>query len=237
MAVLRPTTLAELRAAVASSDAAKAVGARHSFSSIGDTSGALISMEHFADVGAPDSAGRVRGGAGISYGDLAERLHRDGRGIANFASLPHVTVGGAIATATHGSGARNRSLASAACALEVVLGDGTLVTLERGEEDFDGAVVSLGALGIVTAVTLETVPQFDLCQSVFDDVPWAVAEERLLETLRIGYSTSLFLSWAGGRIEQVWVEAETRLPELEGRPAAAAARRPIPGADPVHCTV
>ena len=119
-AVLRPTTLAELRDAVASAEAAKALGASHSFSGVGDTRGALISMEHFADVGAPDSAGRVRVGAGISYGALAERLHRAGRGVANFASLPHITVGGAIATATHGSGTRNGSLASSVSAVELV---------------------------------------------------------------------------------------------------------------------
>src|SRR3954447_13908968 len=191
MAVLRPTTLAELRAAVASADATKAVGARHSFSSIGDTSGALISMEHFADVGAPDSAGRVRVGAGISYGDLAERLHRDGRGIANFASLPHITVGGAIATATHGSGTRNNSLASAVSAIELVCADGTVIALDRGDDDFDGAVVSLGALGVVSAATLETVRAFELPQSVSDDVRWEAADERLLATLAVGYSPSL----------------------------------------------
>jgi xylitol oxidase len=81
------------------------------------------------------------------------------------------------------------------------------------------------------------VPPFDLCQSVFEEVPWAAAEERLLATLELGYSTSLFLSWAGERIEQVWVKAPERLAGLEGRPVVEAPRHPIPGADPVHCTV
>ena len=115
--------------------------------------------------------------------------------------------------------------------------DGSLVAYGRGDEDFDGAVVSLGALGVMSAVTLETVPAFELRQYVFDDVPWEAAEERLLATLAVGYSTSLFLSWAGNTIEHAFVKTSDPLAEFEGRPPTAFGRHPVPGADPAHCTV
>jgi xylitol oxidase len=175
-------------------------------------------------------------GAGISYGRLAEALAAHGRALPNFASLPHLSVGGAVATATHGSGARNPSLASAVRSLELVLADGSMRTLQRGDADFDGAVVSLGALGIVTSLTLETVPAFDLCQEVFDDLPWDEAEGGLAELLATGYSTSLFLSWAGPAVEQVWVKASAPVGSVGGAHSATGPRHPVPGADPVNAT-
>jgi xylitol oxidase len=108
--------------------------------------------------------------------------------------------------------------------------------LQRGDADFDGAVVSLGALGIVTSLTLETVPAFDLCQEVFDDLPWDEAEGGLAELLASGYSTSLFLSWAGPAVEQVWVKASAPVGSVGGARAATGPRHPVPGADPVNST-
>jgi xylitol oxidase len=234
--VVRPRTLDEVRAAVGSAEKARAVGARHSFSDVGDTTGTLISTEHLTRVDEPDDRGRVEVGPGSTYGALATALSEHGRALTNFASLPHISIGGSVATATHGSGRRNGSLASAVCALELVRADGAVCRLRRGDADFDGSVVSLGALGVVTSLTLETVPEFELRQYVFEDVPWELAETELLDLLSFGYSTSLFLSWAGPTVEQAWVKTDEVVDSFFGMRAATAPLHPIPGADPAHTT-
>jgi xylitol oxidase len=235
-AFAEPRSLDDVRRIVAGAARVRAAGARHSFSAVGDTTGTLVSTEHLAQVGKPAADGSVTVGAGISYGRLGAALASHGRALPNFASLPHLSVAGAVATATHGSGARNPSLASAVRALELVLADGSTRTLERGEPDFDGAVVSLGALGIVTSLTLETVPAFELCQEAFEDLAWDAAEGGLEELLATGYSTSLFLSWAGPAVEQVWVKAAAPVGSLAGARLADGPRHPVPGADPINCT-
>jgi xylitol oxidase len=234
--VVRPRTLDEVRAAVVSAEKARAVGARHSFSDVGDTTGTLISTEYLTRVDEPDDRGRVAVGPGLTYGALATALSERGRALPNFASLPHISIGGAVATATHGSGRRNGSLASAVCAFELVCADGTVCGLRRGDADFDGSVVSLGALGVVTSLTLETVPEFELRQYVFEGVPWELAESELPALLSYGYSTSLFLSWAGPTVEQALVKTPEAVDSFFGMRAATAPLHPIPGADPAHTT-
>ena len=81
---------------------------------------------------------RCRSSAGLTYGDLAGALQPEGVGLANLASLPHISVAGAVATATHGSGDRNGNLATAVAGLELVTSAGELVTAARGDADFDG---------------------------------------------------------------------------------------------------
>src|SRR5262249_26117700 len=159
----------------------------HSFSAVADAPGMLLSTEHLnaiVDVG--DTTVTVE--AGIRYGELATALDQHGLALANFASLPHISVGGAIATSTHGSGIGNGSLATAVASLDLIRADGTIRHLRRGDDDFDGAVVSLGALGVVARVELDVVPAFELRQYVFEDLPW----ERAVESLSGGYSVSLF---------------------------------------------
>ena len=169
--------------------------------------------------------------AGIRYGELGSALARHGLAIPNYASLPHISVGGAIATATHGSGARNQSLAASVAALELVCGDGSLVRLDRTDEDFDGAVVALGALGLVVRVTLDVVPEFELRQQVFEGLPWATVEANLHEVLALGYSTSLFTRWTEVGIDQVWVKSDGAGRQLFRRdrlPTGRATRSPAP---------
>lgn len=234
--VVAPRTVDEVRDVVARSARARALGTRHSFSALGDTTGTLVSTRHLTSVGGLDARGRVAVGAGITYGALAEALAGEARALPNFASLPHISVGGAVATASHGSGSGNQSLASAVCAVELVTADGSLHTFQQGEAEFDGAVVSLGALGVMTSVTIETVPALSLRQYVFENVPWREAENRLPEIFACGYSTSLFLSWAGDVVEQAWIKCEEPLDAFFGARPAVAALHPIAGADPRHCT-
>ena len=241
----RPTSVEQLRQLVAGLPAVRALGTRHSFTALADLPGGdLVSVaglpdEITVDEGADAHSATVTVGAGTRYGDLAPQLLERGLALANLASLPHISIGGAIATGTHGSGDRVGSLATAVTALELVTADGELLAVSRQThpDDFDGMVVSLGALGIVTRVTLRVEPAFEVAQTVFDDVPLDDVLARYDEVTSAGYSVSCFLPWAGDGV-QVWVKQ--RVPkhsaggfepvrELLGRPPADGPRHPVPG--------
>ncbi|MGH3759284.1 D-arabinono-1,4-lactone oxidase [Actinophytocola sp.] len=220
--VVVPASVAEVQEVVAGADRVRALGSRHSFNDIADTGGALVSLEALP----PDlelTGDTVTVSAATRYGVLAEALQDRGLALANLASLPHISVAGAIATATHGSGSRNGNLAAAVAALDLVGADGELRRVRRGEEGFAGSVVALGTLGVVTSVTLDVRPSFDLRQHVYLDVPWRPVLEDLDEIMASGYSVSLFTDWTGERVGQVWVKsAGTPAPtDLFGAPPAA----------------
>src|SRR6188768_2684670 len=147
----RPGSVDEVRELVAAGGPLRVLGSGHSFNRMADTTGDLISLAGLPRVVtvAPDRKS-VRVDGGIRYGELAVALQEEGLALHNTASLPHISVAGAVATATHGSGVRNGNLATAVSALEVVTSSGELVTARRGDADFDGMVVGLGALGAVT---------------------------------------------------------------------------------------
>ena len=216
---------------VAQSDVLRPLGTRHSFNRVADTTGVLISTEHLnriVEVGERT----VVVEAGIRYGELGRELARHGLAVANYASLPHISVGGAIATATHGSGARNQSLAASVAALELVCADGSLVHLARTDDGFDGAVVALGALGLVVRVTLDVVAEFELRQHVFEGLAWATVEENLHELLALGYSTSLFTRWTAAGIDLVWVKSTVPIDGCFGATPRDGPRNPIAGGEP-----
>lgn len=233
--VLAPRSVAEAQEMVARSDVLRALGTRHSFSRVADTSGVLLSTEHLnAIVEVGERAVVVE--AGIRYGELGRDLARHGLALSNYASLPHISVGGAIATATHGSGARNQALASSVAALDLVRADGSLIHLDRTDDVFDGAVVALGALGVVVRVTLEVVPEFELRQQVFEGLPWPTVEANLRELLALGYSTSLFTRWTAAGVDQIWVKSTASIESCFGAIPADGPRNPVAGADPMHTT-
>lgn len=218
--IVRPADVAQVQEVVAGAPAVRALGTRHAFNDLADTDGVLVSLESLP----PDlelAAGTVTVSAGTRYGVLAEALREHGRALPNLASLPHISVGGAIATATHGSGDRNGNLATAVAALELVGPDGELRRIRRGEPEFDGSVVALGTLGVVTRVTLDVRPEFEVRQVVYPGVPWAPVLADLDATMASGYSVSLFTDWTGDRVAQVWVKSTGTPPaDLHGaRPA------------------
>ena len=235
--VLRPRSVEEAQELIAAGASLKPMGSRHSFSLVGDSTGALLSTEHLNRI-VEIGDDTVTVGAGIRYGELAAALDDHGVALLNFASLPHISVGGAIATGTHGSGASNQSLAAAVSAVELVDADGTLRTFRRGDADFDGAVVSLGALGLVTRVTLDLVPAFELRQYVFEQLPWTTLESDLAAILAGGYSVSVFTMWDEPAVGTVWVKTQDDLgsqPYFGARPATNALN-PVPGAPPANAT-
>src|SRR3954447_20218081 len=184
----------------------RALGSRHSFNAIGDAD-ALVSVRALgADVQTDGST--VSLNAGLTYGELAPELDRHGLALHNLASLPHISVGGAIATATHGSGDGNGNLATAVRALELVTATGDVVTLRSGDADFEGVVVGLGALGVVTRVTLAVEPAYELCQRVFEGLSWDALAEHFHAVTSAGYSVSIFTGLGEG-IDAVWVKSKT----------------------------
>jgi alditol oxidase len=229
----RPATVAELREILARAPRIRVLGSRHTFSDVAD-SDELVSLEALP----PDveiSGGTVSFGAALRYGDLARILEAEGLALHNLASLPHTTVAGAVATATHGSGDGNGNLATAVAALELVTSTGETVSVRRGDADFDGMVVALGALGAVTRISLDVEPAYEVRQRVFEDVGWATLFEHYDTITAAGYSVSVFTLW--GETSSVWVKSREGDPdELLGARPAPADRHPIPGIDPVNCT-
>jgi xylitol oxidase len=240
-AVHRPSSVEQVRELVTGASRVRVLGSRHSFNDIADSAALLVLDGLPADVVVDHAAGTVSCGAGVRYGELAEVLRAEGLALANLASLPHISVGGAIATATHGSGDANGNLATAVAGLELVTSSGGTLTASRGDPDFDGLVVGLGALGAVTRVTLDVEPAYQVRQRTFQGLAWASLFAHLDEITSAGYSVSLFTRW-GATVDQVWVKsrvagtAEEVRGELFGAVPATEDRHPILGIDPVNCT-
>jgi xylitol oxidase len=234
----RPRTLAELREVVSAADRLRVLGSGHSFNRLADTDGDLVSlaeMPRTVEIGADRATVRIDGG--IRYGELATRLAAEGLAVHNMASLPHISVAGAVATATHGSGVRHGNLATAVSGLEILRADGSVTVLDRAHPDFAGAVVGLGALGVVTALTLDVVPAFELRQYVYENLPEQSLHGHLDEILSAGYSVSLFTRWTSAGIDQVWLKRAGELSgDLFGARPADGPRHPVPGMAVVNCT-
>jgi xylitol oxidase len=204
----RPRSVVELQRLVAQSPRVRVIGSGHSFTDIADTSGTLISL---ADIPADiriDSVPRVTSvTGGTTYGGLATSLEAQGWALANMASLPHICIAGSVATGTHGSGDTSASLSAAVTSLDIVGPDGTLRTVDHGDPDFPGSVVSLGALGIVSRLELSIEPTYLVRQTVYRDLPWATLAERFNDVTSAGYSVSLFTHYERD-VEQVWVKTK-----------------------------
>jgi xylitol oxidase len=238
----RPQTVAELQHLVAHCGRIRALGTGHSFSDIADTAGDLVCVAGLPRLVEPDSAtGTVTVSAGLRYGELAAELNRIGRALPNLGSLPHISVAGSCATGTHGSGDSNGGLATAVSALEMVTADGDLVTVGRDDDGFAGTVVALGALGVVTRLTLDTVPSFDIRQYVYEDLPIEQVREHFDEVSAAAYSVSLFTDWRAPRIRQAWLKHRADAPgpagpSWMGGHLADGPRNPVPGMPARNCT-
>jgi alditol oxidase len=231
--VHHPATLGELREVVTRAGSLRVLGSRHSFNAIGDAD-ELVSLRALpADL---EIAGAtVSFGAGLTYGELAVELDRRGLALHNLASLPHISVAGAIATATHGSGDANGNLATAVAALELLRSDGEVVSIRRGDADFEGAVVHLGALGVVTRITLDVQPAFELRQRVFEGLSWDALGEHFDAVTGAGYSVSIVTRF-GSTLDSVWVKSRDDVGELFDARPATAERHVIIGLDPASTT-
>jgi xylitol oxidase len=240
----RPRTIAELQRLIERSSASlHALGTRHSFNDIGDADG-LISLEALpGKIMIDEDASTVSVPAGLRYGDLARQLHDSGWALSNLSSLPHISVAGSVATATHGSGNANQSLASSVTVMSLITGTGDQVRIDHSSPDFAGAVVHLGALGVVTELTLVLEPTFEVRQDVYEHLPWDQLTGSFEDVMGAGYSVSAITDFTGDDVDMLWVksrlldgQASTMPAELFGARAATEKLHVTRGNNPLHCT-
>ncbi|WP_158642510.1 FAD-binding protein [Chitinophaga japonensis] len=204
-----PASVAEVQQLVKDLRKVKVLGTRHCFNPIADSTENLVSLQQLQQITALDKNARtVTVEAGVNYGQLCPYLQEQGRALHNLASLPHISVAGACATATHGSGNRNGNLGTVVSALEMVTAKGDLVTLSREKDGdlFNGAIVHLGGLGVVTKVTLDIQPAFLVRQDLYEGLPLAQLANHFEDIFSAGYSVSLFTDWQNGVFNQVWLK-------------------------------
>lgn len=228
----RPTTLEQLQEVVARAPRIRALGSRHSFNDLAD-SDELVSLDGMpAAIAIDPQTETVSFSAGLRYGDLGSVLQQSGWALRNLASLPHISVAGAVATGTHGSGDRNGTLSRAVSGMQVVTASGALRSITPADPEFDGAVVSLGALGIVHRLTLDIEPTFQVRQDVYTGLTWTKLLDHYDKITSRAYSVSVFTDWSGDDVGTVWLKSrmdEAKPPqELYGAVPAMSGLHPLP---------
>jgi len=244
--VFYPTSVAEVQELVKQSLKLRVLGSRHSFNRIADSVHTMLSTGKLNKVLSLDEkALTVTVESGITYGALSAWLEEKGFALHNLASLPHISVAGSVATATHGSGVGNGNLSTAVTALEIVLADGNILSLSKDKEadTFAGGVVGLGAFGVVTKLTLAIQLRFQMRQYVYEHLPLARLKEHFHEVMSAAYSVSLFTDWQQDSINEVWIKnlvGEGRdfaqMPLFFGASAAVQNMHPIAGVSAENCT-
>jgi xylitol oxidase len=206
-AVIEARTAGDVQRAVAAGGRVRAIGTRHSFNDLADNGATLVSVTAIPPDPVIDEAARtVTAGAGMSYGALAAWLQERGWALGNLGSLPHISIAGATATGTHGSGSRNKILSAAIAGLHYVAADGELRHVSRTDPDFDGLPVGLGAFGIVVRVTLDIEPSYLVRQDAYTALPWDRVLAELDPVMSAAYSVSLFTDWSGPTLRAAWVK-------------------------------
>ena len=202
------SSLEDVKQFVHGAEKLKVLGTRHCFNKIADSSDQFLSLKLLDKVVAVNPEARsVTLEGGMSYGQLCPYLDGKGWALHNLASLPHISVAGACSTATHGSGEKNGNLSTAVSALEMVNAAGESVKLARADgAAFHGAVVGLGALGVLTKLTLDIQPRFMMQQYVYENLPLAELKEHFDAIESAAYSVSLFTDWQKQRINEVWLK-------------------------------
>jgi L-gulono-1,4-lactone dehydrogenase len=226
----RPRGEAEISAAVKDAASAglkvRALGSGHSFTAAAATSGVALDLSQWTGITAADTrTGLVTARSGTTLRALNAELGGLGLAMANLGDIDAQTLAGALSTGTHGTGARLGGLATQVTSLELVLADGSLVTCSASSrpELFAAARIGLGALGVITAVTLRCVPSFTL---LADERPVPVEEVlEQFDALAADNDHFEFYWFPYGR--KALVKRNNRLPS--GAVPAAGAARALPG--------
>jgi L-gulono-1,4-lactone dehydrogenase len=219
----RPRSEAEISAAVKDAVAAglpvRALGSGHSFTAAAATSGVALDLSGWTGITAADTGtGLVTVRSGTTLRALNAELGGLGLAMANLGDIDAQTLAGALSTGTHGTGARLGGLATQVEALELVLADGSVVTCSASSrpELFAAARVSLGALGVITAVTLRCVPSFTL---LADERPVPV-EEVLEQSASWPRPTITSSSTGSPTAARPWSSGTTGCPRRTRRPGS-----------------
>ena len=243
--VFYPKSVEEVQQLLKKHDKIKALGTRHCFNTIADSKDNLLSTRDLNKVVSLDRQNHtVTVEGGVKYGELAPYLHKEGFALHNLASLPHISVAGSITTATHGSGVKNGNLSSAVVGLEIVKADGSIVHLSKTKDGakLNAAVVGLGALGVITKVTLQIQPTYMMKQHVFTGLPMSELKQHFEKIVSAGYSVSLFTDWQSDQINEIWIKSrigtdkDENLKEFYGAKAATKNLHPIIGLSAENCT-
>jgi len=207
--VIAARTVDDVRRAVTAGGRVRALGTRHSFNDLADNGATLVTVTGIPPDPVLDEASRtVTVGAGTTYGALAAWLQERGWALANMASLPHISIAGATATGTHGSGSRNQILSAAVAGLGYVDADGGLRHAGRPDPGFDAMAVGLGAFGLVVRVTLDVEPSYLIRQDVYAGLSWDRVLADLDGVMSAAYSVSLFTDWESLQAWAKWRVAE-----------------------------
>ena len=243
--IYEASNIDQIRSRLSSEDKLRVLGTRHCFNSIADSRYSLLSLKSMQEMTLDAAAHTVTVGPGVKYGQLGPYLDAKGFALHNLASLPHISVAGACSTATHGSGETNGNLASAVTALELVTAAGDTVKLSRESNptEFQGAVVGLGALGVITRVTLKLQPTYQVRQYVYQDLPLRQMQDHFEDIQKSGYSVSLFTDWRNKKVSEVWIKCRigdgppfSTPEELFGAKLAHRNLHPIAGLSAKNCT-
>ena len=239
------SNVGQIRSHLRSESKLRVLGTRHCFNSIADSRYNLLSLKPMQEMTLDAASRTVTVGPGVTYGQLGPYIDRQGFALHNLASLPHISVAGACSTATHGSGEKNGNLASAVTALELVTAAGEIVKLSRASNlaEFQGAVVGLGALGVITRVTLQLQPTYQVKQYVYQDLPLRQMQEHFEAIQASGYSVSLFTDWRNKKVSEVWIKCRigdgrsfSAPEELFGAKLSHRNLHPIAGLSAENCT-
>lgn len=242
----KAASIEEARGWVRSKPRFKVLGTRHCFNDIADTKDEFLATSGLNKVIGLDKARHtVTVESGIRYGELAVFLNDNGYALHNLASLPHISVAGGVATATHGSGVHNGNLSSAVTGMEFITAAGDTVSMSRQShgDQFPGAVVHLGGIGVVTRLTLAIQPTYQVRQYVYENLPMAQLQQHFDTIMSAGYSVSLFTDWRNRNINEVWIKSRAgesgsfgTQPEFYGARAAAGDLHPIRALPAENCT-
>jgi len=240
------TSLKDVQRFVKANHRFKVLGTRHCFNQIADTTEQFLSLGLQHDVVALDAQAKTATiESGMSYGQLCPYLDQHGFALRNLASLPHISVAGACSTATHGSGVKNGNLSTQVSGLELVTASGDVLKLTRDKDGdvFRAAVVGLGALGVITKLTLDLQPAFTMKQYVYENLPFDQLQQNFDAIEASAYSVSLFTDWQKRRMNEVWLktrpDAKLRFeaePEFFGARLATQNLHPIAELSPENCT-
>lgn len=241
-----PTSIQDIIGFVKNAKSIKAQGTRHCFNTIADSDTELIAMKEWNKNYTIDKTkNTVTVDAGMKYGELAPLLQKEGYALHNLASLPHISIAGSIATATHGSGVENGNLASTVVAIEFIDASGNTIQLskEKDADQFYGAVVAIGAIGVVTKVSLQLMPAFNVSQFVYEQLPNETLYANFEKIMGAAYSVSLFTDWQNNYVNEIWVKANDAQSKnfniqtafFNAKPAAKE-MHPISVNDPINCT-
>jgi FAD-linked oxidoreductase len=204
----------EVRRAVADNLSVKAVGAGHSFTDIAVTRGVMVELSQLTGIISADRrTGLVTVAAGTTLRELNIALWKMGLSMSNLGDIDAQTISGAIATGTHGTGRAFGGLATQVRGLQLVTADGELLDCspEQHADVYSAARISLGALGIITAVTLQCEPAFLLhaaeAPADYDD---------LLEVLGVLEASDHFEFYWFPHTRRVVTKTNTRMPVDSG---------------------